>query len=174
MRTRPQTRLLVTLALTGTLLFVLQIVLQSLPNVEGVSLLIILSTLVFGLKTLYSVTLFVALEGLFYGFDLWWFSGYCVLWPLLCLLTHWFRKPLMANNLTRAVFSAVFGLCFGLGYALLRLPLVGFYGAFSYWVAGIPFDLVHMAGNFVLMLLLGNRLLPLMKAHSPLANKSNP
>jgi energy-coupling factor transport system substrate-specific component len=55
--------------------------------------------------------------------------------------------------------SAVFGLSFG---ALCAIPYLftgtdlqsGLSIAFGWWVAGIPWDIAHCVGNFVLMLLL--------------------
>ena len=53
-----------------------------------------------------------------------------------------------------AVAAALHGLCFG---ALCAIPYFFAGGpamAFSYWVSGVPFDLAHCAGNFVLTLVL--------------------
>lgn len=50
--------------------------------------------------------------------------------------------------------AGLFGLCFG---ALCSIPYIfigGWAMAFSYWISGLPFDLVHCAGNFVLTLVL--------------------
>lgn len=47
-----------------------------------------------------------------------------------------------------------FGLLFGALGALAYVPVSGPVGAFGWWVAGIPMDLLHGAGNFALTLVL--------------------
>ena len=60
----------------------------------------------------------------------------------------------MTHPLGWALLSGVFGLFFG----LLCAPLYGFTGgwafAVSWWISGIPYDLAHCAGNFLLALAL--------------------
>ena len=50
--------------------------------------------------------------------------------------------------------SGLFGLSFGLLCAIPYIFTSGLYGAFAWWVAGIPWDLVHGISNFVIMLVL--------------------
>ena len=50
--------------------------------------------------------------------------------------------------------AGAFGLSFGGLCALLYLPLEGWHYALVYWIQGIPFDLLHCVGNFVLTLVL--------------------
>ena len=68
------------LALLGTLIFATKFALSGIPNVNLNTLLIILSVVFFGWKTLYVVFVYVMLEGLVFGFSLWWFS-YLYAWP---------------------------------------------------------------------------------------------
>ena len=53
-----------------------------------------------------------------------------------------------------AMISGIFGLLFGFLCAIPYLFVSGLAGAFAYWIAGIPFDLIHGIGNFVIMLVL--------------------
>lgn len=122
-----------------------------LPNIEPVTLLIVLYSLVFGPMVFYAIAVFVLLEGLLYGFGIWWVV-YLYIWPLLTALTLLFRKK--NSLLFWTVFSTLFGLFFGLLSAGPTLILSGPAAAFSYFIAGIPFDLLHGAGNCVLMLVL--------------------
>ena len=65
------------LALLGILTAVLlggQVALAALPNVEIVSLLVILYALLLGRQAFLVVYAFVLLEGCLYGFGLWWVS----------------------------------------------------------------------------------------------------
>lgn len=157
---------LCTLGMMSVLMLLSQVAMQALPNIELVSFFILFSTLHFGLGTLGAVAVFVLGEGMIYGFDPTWFLGYCVIWPLLVLLTRALRKPLLRSNLFRALFSGAFGLCFGLMYALLQIPFLGLAGAAGYYVAGLPFDALHMLGNYFLMLALGPRAHGLFATHA--------
>lgn len=145
------------LALFGALMFGTQVAMASLPNIHLVAMFIILATLLFSWKALYSVAIFVMLEGLIYGFGIWWLS-YLYIWPVLVVVAVFFR----ANDsaLFWAVIAGVHGLCFGALCAIPYLFIGGWQAAASYWIAGIPFDLMQCAGNFVLTLLL---LMPLKK-----------
>ena len=62
-----------------------------------------------------------------------------------------------------ALLSAAFGIFFG----LLCAPVYAFTGgwafAVSWWISGIPFDLIHGAGNFVMALALFRPLRDLME-----------
>lgn len=142
---------IVTGGLLAGLVYVLQIAMAGLPNIEPVTLLLILYTLCMPRLSLYIVSLFVLLEGVTHGFGIWWLQ-YLYVWPLLVLLTHLLRQN--TSKVFWAVFSGAFGLFFG---ALCAIPYAvagGFYAGFSYWVSGIPFDILHCLGNFILMFFL--------------------
>ena len=122
-----------------------------LPNVEMVTLLFILYTLTFGRKVLFVVPAFILLEGTIYGFGLWWVM-YLYAWPLLVLLTWLFRKQ--ENVLFWSVFSGAFGLMFG---ALCSIPYYiggGMAAGLAWWIAGIPYDILHCVANFTICLIL--------------------
>lgn len=139
------------LAIMGAMMFASQVAMASLPNIHIVALLIILTTFMFGWKAMYSVALFVLLEGLMFGFAPWWI-GYVYAWPLLVVVTRIFR----ANTapLFWAVISGLHGLFFGALCAIPQIFILGMRGAVVWWINGIPFDLLHCAGNFVLALVL--------------------
>lgn len=133
--------------------------LSFLPNIELTSFWIVMFMLYYGRKTYLLVPAFILFEGCIYGFGLWWLM-YLYVWPLLAVITYIFRKQQSA--LFWSVVSSVFGLCFG---ALCSIPyffigfLSGGVGAglktqATWWIAGIPWDIVHGIGNFVLMLVL--------------------
>lgn len=151
MTTTKNTRRLVTDALLTAILFALQAALAYLPNIELVSLFVILYTLMLGKRVIPILTAFTLLEGVLYGFGVWWIS-YLYIWPILAGVT-WSLKRFHAPDWAYAVLSCLYGLGFGL---LCSLPyLVGGIGAaFTWWIAGIPFDLVHGISNLILSLVL--------------------
>ncbi len=146
-----KTRDIALAAAFGALLFVAQVALAFLPNIEVVSILVIVFTLTFGRSVIPMLGVFVLLEGLVYGFGIWWFS-YLYLWPILAGISWLCRK--VKGVFAWALISAAYGLCFG---ALCSIPYFlagGWAAGVSYWVAGIPFDLAHCGGNFIAALAL--------------------
>ena len=132
---------------------------QALPNIELTSFLLILFALRFGRLACYAVPVFILIEGAVYGFGLWWVM-YLYAWPLLAAFTHALSRA--DSPLLWAVVSGAFGLCFGL---LCAVPyfFIGFAGGglaqgltqmLAWWIAGIPYDLIHGASNFAIMLAL--------------------
>ncbi len=128
-----------------------KIAMSFLPNIEIVTLLIMLYTICLGKKTIYAIFVFVLIEGCLYGFGVWWIM-YLYIWPLLSLITYVLRKQ--NSTIVFACISGFFGLFFG---ALCSIPyffIGGVSMGFSYWVAGISFDLIHCVSNVILCLIL--------------------
>ena len=136
---------LVLLALLGSLMFASQVVMASLPNIHIVAVLIIVTALYFRWRALYAV--FV----LHRRHPVRWVS-YLYTWPVLAAVTVLLGRS--ESPLFWAVIAGIFGLCFGALCALPYLFAGGWAAAVSYWIAGIPFDLIHCASNFVITLVL--------------------
>lgn len=139
------------LALLGALIFASKFALAGIPNVNLNTLLIILCVAFFGWKTLYAVGVYVLLEGLIFGFSIWWFS-YLYAWPAVTLVVMLFRKN--ESPLIWAVVAGLCGLFFGPIMYILYFFVNGWQTAFAMWVAGIPYDLIHCVSNFMLTMLL--------------------
>ena len=165
-----------TVALMIALIEVCKLVMQSLPNIEMTSFLIILFTLCFGRLTLYTIPAFILIEGLIYGFGLWWVM-YLYAWPLLAIVTRAFSR--VDSAFFWAMVSGVFGLFFGL---LCAIPyfFIGFAGGgfaqglaqmLGWWVAGIPFDLIHGVSNFAIMLALYRPISRLLRRMPQIVNR---
>jgi energy-coupling factor transport system substrate-specific component len=139
------------IGMMSAILVAVQVALSFLPNIELVSILIIIYTLVFGRKALYIIYVFVAVEGIIYGIGLWWIN-YLYVWTVLFLIAMLLRKH--HSPYIWAIISGFYGLTFGALCAIPNLFLSGIGSAISYWLAGIPFDILHAIGNFVVALLL--------------------
>lgn len=159
------------IALTGVLIAVIEVCKAALswaPNIELTSFWVIMFSLFFGKKIFFVIPAFILIEGAMYGFHLWWIM-YLYIWPFLAIMTRIFRK--MESAFSWAVFSGVFGLLFGFLCSLTYVPIGAWNGgftngvrmAFGWWIAGIPWDFVHGAGNFVLMLVLYHPITRVMK-----------
>lgn len=135
----------------GAATFGMKLVMAGLPNIEPVSLMVMLFAVTFGAKALYPVYIYVMLEFLIYGFNLW-SINYLYIWAVLAAAAWLLRR--MEHPLGWALLSGGFGLAFG----ALCAPVDVFIGGLAYaagrWVSGIPYDLLHCAGNFIIALIL--------------------
>ena len=142
----------------GALTFAAKYAMSALPNIEPVSLMVMLFAVTFGIKALFPVYLYVGMEVLFFGLGLWNFN-YLYIWAILAVIAYFMRR--MEHPLGWAMLSGVYGLLFGALCAPVDVVIGGFAYAGAKWVSGIPFDLAHCAGNFIITLLLFT---PLYKA----------
>lgn len=159
------------ICLIGIMVAVIEVckaTLTFLPNIELTTFWLIMFTLFFGKKVAFVVPVFILIEGCLYGFGSWWIM-YLYTWPLLVLVTWIYRKQ--ESLWFWSVLSAVFGLLFGFFCSIPYYVLGaidgglrgGLYAGFSWWVAGIPWDLVHGISNFVLMVVLYKPVRVIMK-----------
>lgn len=167
------------IALIGMMTAVIEVsklALSFLPNIELVTFWIVMFTLFLGPKTIYAIAAFILIEISLYGIHTW-VIMYLYVWPVLSLVVYLCRK----NDFVwfYSILSGFFGLLFG---AFCSLPYVvigavdggiqsGLIMAFNWWVAGIPYDIVHGIANAALMLtlyrpvrMLLNRLIPLRRS----------
>ena len=125
---------------------------SGLPNIEPVSLFVMLFAVVFGWKALYPIYLYVLMEIMLYGVNFW-NINYLYVWTILAVAAIAMRR--LQNPVWWALLSGLFGLAFGLLCSPVYM-VVG--GSVSYgirwWLAGIPFDIPHAIGNFVIALVL--------------------
>lgn len=138
-------------AVLGAMMFALQVVMAPLPNIEPVSLLVMIFAAVFGWKALYPVYVFVVMEILFYGISTW-NIYYLYIWAVLAFAAIAMRKQ--TQPLAWALLSAVYGLLFGALCGIVDVFIGGFGYAAAKWVSGIPFDLLHCGGNFAIALIM--------------------
>ena len=107
---KPSLRELCLLSLLGALMLALQVAASGLPNIHFTAPVIIITAIFFGWKSLYAIFVFIMLEGLVWGFGLWWIC-YWYLWPLLAVPAVLMRNE--RSPLFWAVIAAVHGLFFG-------------------------------------------------------------
>ena len=147
-------------AVLGSLTFAAKYVMSFLPNIEPVSLMVMLFAVVFGKKWVYPVYLYVLMEILFYGVGLW-NINYLYVWAMLAVGAGFLRD--MESPLGWALLSGSFGLAFGALCGIVDVFVGGAAYAVTKWVSGIPFDITHCVGNFVIALLLFRPLRGLME-----------
>ncbi|MFL0167456.1 hypothetical protein [Candidatus Clostridium helianthi] len=108
---KSDTKEIILFGVLGGVISTSQIILSFIPNIEIVSLLIILFSLIFKGKALYIVYTFVFIMRIIYGFGVWWL-GYVILWPLLCITTVTFRKFIEGRYFKLSLYSGIFGVLF--------------------------------------------------------------
>jgi len=123
-------------------------------------LLVIIYTQIFGKKVFFIIYAFAILEGLIYGFGVWWLM-YLYVWSLLSIVVLQFKKQ--ESVILWTIVSGGFGFIFGLLCSIPYFFIGGFPMAMAYWIAGIPFDLLHGVGNIAVVLVLYKPIFHLLK-----------
>lgn len=134
----------------AALMFTSKLLMEFLPNVHLLGMFTVMLTVVFRAKALIPIYLYVMLNGLFAGFDVWWFP-YLYIWTLLWALTM-----LVPRNIPKKLAAVVYPLLCGIhGFAFgaLYAPAQAFFFGLDFeqmiaWIiAGIPFDILHGISN---------------------------
>ena len=141
------------------LIEVCKVALMGIPNVELTTFLIIMFSIHFGKKIFFVIPVFILIEGTMFGFGIWWVM-YLYMWPSLALIARLFKN--MDSVFGWSILSGIFGLLFGFFCAIPYVVtgtfdggiINGLYAGFTFWIAGIPWDLVHGIANVVIMLVL--------------------
>ena len=144
----------------GAIMFCSKLLMEALPNIHIVGMLVMLYTVVFRVKALVPIYIYVFLTGLYAGFDIWWIP-YLYIWTILWALTMILPKnmPRVAAIAVYSVVCGLHGFLYGILYAPAQAIIFGldWNGMVGWIVTGIPYDLIHglsnvMAGLLVLPL----------------------
>ena len=147
---RLSTKEIVLFAFLGAFMFASKQIMEWLPNIHMLGMLTMLYTVVFRKKALFPIYVFVILEGVIAGFNLWWIP-YLYIWTVLWAITMLLPKS-MNVKLATPVYMIVCGL-HGLGYGTLYAPFQAIcmgldFKATIAWIAtGLPWDIIHGIGN---------------------------
>lgn len=150
--------ILVALSVTGRILF------SFIPNVQPSTTLIIITTLIFGVKFgLIHAGLSTFLSNLILGMGPWTLAqivSYSVV-VLLIGVIRLFKHKL--SHFMMALASGICGLIYGFFISLVQAPIFGFKYLWAYYLSGIPFDLAHAAGNIAFYIAIAPMLIPLLE-----------
>ena len=156
----------------GTIIFLSKLIMEFLPNIHLVATLIVAYTLVYRVKALIPLYIYVFLVGVYGGFNMWWIP-YLYIWTIL-----WGAVMLLPKRLNPKVGAFVYpaiaclhGLLYGTLYAPAQAVMFGFgWQQTIAWIgAGLYFDLIHGIGNLVL----GTLIYPLVKLLTKLSKDIN-
>ena len=144
---------LVLVAFLSALLVVAKEALSVIPNVEVVTLLLLVYTKLLGYKkTLYITFIFTTIQAIIYPPHLWVITYYLV-WPALVVGASLLFK-LNPNVYVISVYAAIFGLLFGAFDSFILSFVYGFHTFLPIWIRGLPWDLVHGFSNYLTVLIL--------------------
>lgn len=147
---------LVLFAMYAALLFVSKITFEALPNIHPLSMLIMTFAVVYRFEALIPVFVYVFINGLFSGFNIWWVP-YLYLWPLQCVITALIPQKISPKiaAFVYPVLCALFGFTFGALYAPAQAIMFGYTPAqtLAWILSGIKFDIIHGVGNFFMGML---------------------
>lgn len=144
-------------AMFSAMMFISKIIMEFLPNFHLLGMFVILLTVVYRKKALVPIYIYVFLNGVYSGFNMWWVPYlyiWTVLWAVVMLLPKNMSKT--AQMIVYPLICALHGLCFGLLYAPAQAVMfsLSFEQTVAWVVAGLPFDAVHAVGNLIAGLLI--------------------
>lgn len=142
---------MVLFAMLGALMFCSKIIMEVLPNIHLLGMLTMVYTLTFRARALIPIYVYVVLNGLFAGFDVWWFPYlyiWTILWGITMLLPK--RMPQWLCCIVYPLVCSLHGFAFGILYA----PAQALFFHLNFeqtlvWIAtGSTFDIIHGISNF--------------------------
>lgn len=137
----------------GAIMFLSKLVMEFLPNIHLVGTLIAVCTLVYRKKALVPIYIYVLLVGVYGGFN-WWWMPYIYIWAILFLMIMLIPRDVSREKIIIAVpiLTALHGLLYGTLYSPCQAIMfdLNFEQTIAWIIAGMPFDITHAIGNFVL------------------------
>lgn len=146
----------------GALMFVSDIAMEALPNIHILAMFIVTFTVVYRVKALIPIYIYVFMTLLYSGFAPWavpYLYIWTVLWAMVMLLPK--NMPPMVAMIVYMVVAGLHGILFGTLYAPMQIIMFGMsWDSLLPWiVAGLPFDVIHCIGNVTTGILI----MPLVK-----------
>jgi len=138
-------------------MYVSKQLMEFLPNFHLLGMFIVALTVVYRKKALIPIYVYVVLDGLFHGFNLWWYP-YLYIWTVLWFFTMILPKK-MPDKIAAFVYpmvAALHGILFGALYAPVQAIMYDFtFEQTIRWIiVGLGFDIMHAVGNMFVGLLI--------------------
>ena len=138
-------------SMLGALMFCSKIIMEVLPNIHLLGMLTMVFTLTFGVKALIPIYIYVFLNGLYAGFNVWWIP-YLYIWTILWAVTMILPKkmPHWLCYVLYPVICSLHGFAFGILYAPAQALFfkLDFPQTLAWISTGAVFDIVHGISNF--------------------------
>ena len=154
---KPTVKETVIFGMLGALMYASKLIMEAFPNIHLLGVFVIAITVVYRQKALYPIYIYVFLNGVFAGFNMWWIP-YLYIWTILWGVTMLLPKnmPAKVKPIIYMVICALHGFLYGILYAPAQAIMFGlnFEGTIAWIAAGLPFDLIHGISNFFCGLLI--------------------
>ena len=86
MKSHSKIRSMIIFAMLGALMLASKLALEALPNIHPLAMFVMMFTIVYRIRALIPIYVFVLLSGLYYGFAMWWIP-YLYLWTVMWAFT---------------------------------------------------------------------------------------
>ena len=138
-------------SMLGAVMYASKILMDLAPNIHLIGVFIVAFTIVYRQKALYPIYVFVFITGMLSGFAAWWVPYlyiWTVLWGITMLLPK--RMPKWLKPFVYMIVCALHGFLYGALYAPVQALLFGlnFDGMIAWYLAGLPWDVLHGVSNF--------------------------
>lgn len=138
-------------SMLGAVMYASKILMDLAPNIHLIGVFIVAFTIVYRQKALYPIYVFVFITGMLSGFAAWWVPYlyiWTVLWGITMLLPK--RMPKWMKPFVYMTACALHGFLYGALYAPVQALLFGlnFDGMVAWYLAGLPWDILHGISNF--------------------------
>ena len=134
----------------GAILFCSKLLMEWAPNVHFIAMFIITFTLVYRVKALIPIYIFVLLTGVYGGFNVWWIPYLYIwlpVWGITMLLPR--RMPRWLAVSAYMLLGGVHGMIYGTLYAPAQALFfkMDLQMTLAWIVTGLPWDAIHAVGN---------------------------
>ncbi|SEK43113.1 hypothetical protein SAMN04488700_1410 [Carnobacterium iners] len=158
------TQRLTLLAMLTTLCYVSRLMFQFLPNVQPVTVILIILTLTLGVVDALIVSLLsILISNINLGMGVWTIAQ-IVSFSLIVMMTGLLIKPIFKKLpfFILIIYAVFTGYAYGFIISLVQAPFFGIQNFWVYYLSGLSFDTLHAFGNGIFYLLLAPILFPLL------------
>lgn len=160
---RYQVQHIALLGILTTLCYISRLLFQFLPNVQPVTVILLLITIILGTRDgLIVAILSILISNINLGLGVWTIaqiSSFTVIILLTGLIKSQFtRIPFVAM----IIYAGLTGYVYGFVISAVQAPFFGIQNFWAYYLAGLPFDTLHALGNSGFYFILAPILIPIM------------
>lgn len=154
------------LGMLTTLCYVSRLVFQFLPNVQPVTVILLLITILLGAKDGLIVSILsVLISNINLGLGVWTFAQIAS-FSAIILLTGAINRYVLLERLpflAMVAYAGLTGYLYGFIISAVQAPFFGIQNFWAYYLSGVPFDTLHAVGNSGFYVILAPILIPLIK-----------
>lgn len=157
-----KTRRLSLIAILSSLAVVGRIMFTFLPNVQPMTVVIIIVTMYLGTYGGWLVAIIsILISNLYLGMGVWTLAQ-IVSFSILVLIVHICKKTNL-NIGYYPIVSLLMGFTYGFVISLVQAPFFGWVSFFPYWISGLSYDFNHAIGNYLFFIILHPPLSKILK-----------